>query len=231
MGKTAVYVVVTLERICREDGLQCVVVVHTRELAYQVSKEFERFKTYLEGIHVECIYGGVPLPQQQAKLKEQPPHVIVACPGRLKLLIEKGIVDVSKLKVFVIDEVDKVLEKMDMREDVQRIFYKTPKNKQTMCFSATMPPEIKSTIMKFVRNVSIQHPSMSTHCNIRFCCDISIDSTTAVFFEEMLISKSSSTSLMDRPRARNPSGVGCNTKLTLFSPGNWWASSRHFGAG
>ena len=44
MGKTAVYVVVTLERICRDDGLQCVVIVHTRELAYQVSKEFERFK-------------------------------------------------------------------------------------------------------------------------------------------------------------------------------------------
>ena len=53
-----------------------------------------------------------------------------------------------------IDEVDKVLEKADMRQDVQEIFYQTPKNKQTMCFSATMPQEIKGTVLKFVRNVS-----------------------------------------------------------------------------
>ena len=173
MGKTAVYVVITLERICKDDGLQCVVIVHTRELAYQVSKEFERFKTYLDGIHVELIYGGTPLPQQQARLKENPPHIIVACPGRLKLLIEKKTVDLSKIKIFVIDEVDKVLEKMDMREDVQRIFYSTPKNKQTMCFSATMPPEIKSTILKFVRNVSIRHPFMIKCCiNIHLFCSI-----------------------------------------------------------
>ncbi len=166
MGKTAVYVVVALERIAKEDGLQCVVVVHTRELAYQVSKEFERFKTYLEGIHVECIYGGTPLPQQQERLESNPPHVVVACPGRLKLLIERNILNMSKVKIFVIDEVDKVLEKMDMREDVQRIFYKTPKTKQTMCFSATMPPDIKSTIMKFVRNVSFQNPSMPKFLDI-----------------------------------------------------------------
>ena len=62
--------------------------------------------------------------------------------------------DLSHLKIFVIDEVDKVLEKADMRADVQEIFFKTPKNKQTMCFSATLPPEMKAVVMKFVRNVS-----------------------------------------------------------------------------
>lgn len=155
MGKTAVFVVVTLERINADDGLQCVCVVHTRELAYQVAKEFERFKTYIEPkITVHAIYGGIPLPQQEKDLKDDPPHVIVACPGRLKVLIQRKSVDTSNLKVFVIDEVDKVLEKADMRQDVQEIFYKTPKNKQTMCFSATMPAEIKGTVMKFVRNVS-----------------------------------------------------------------------------
>jgi len=153
MGKTAVFVVVTLERINADDGLQCVCVVHTRELAYQVAKEFERFKTYIEPkITVHAIYGGIPLPQQEKDLKDDPPHVIVACPGRLKVLIQRKALDMSNLKVFVIDEVDKVLEKADMRQDVQEIFYKTPKNKQTMCFSATMPAEIKGTVMKFVRN-------------------------------------------------------------------------------
>jgi ATP-dependent RNA helicase UAP56/SUB2 len=154
MGKTAVFVVVTLERITAEDGLQAVCIVHTRELAYQVAKEFERFKAYLEGITVTAIYGGVPLPQQEKNLKDDPPHVIVACPGRLKVLAQKKAVNFNNLKVFVIDEVDKVLEKADMRQDVQEIFYQTPKNKQTMCFSATMPQEIKGTVLKFVRNVS-----------------------------------------------------------------------------
>jgi ATP-dependent RNA helicase UAP56/SUB2 len=152
MGKTAVFVVVTLERITAEDGLQAVCIVHTRELAYQVAKEFERFKAYLEGITVTAIYGGVPLPQQEKNLKDDPPHVIVACPGRLKVLAQKKAVNFNNLKVFVIDEVDKVLEKADMRQDVQEIFYQTPKNKQTMCFSATMPQEIKGTVLKFVRN-------------------------------------------------------------------------------
>jgi ATP-dependent RNA helicase UAP56/SUB2 len=152
MGKTAVFVVVTLERITAEDGLQCVVIVHTRELAYQVAKEFERFKAYLEGITVHSIYGGVAMPAQQKQLKDDPPHVIVACPGRLKVLIQQKAVSLNNLKIFVIDEVDKVLEKADMRQDVQEIFYKTPKAKQTMCFSATLPPEIRGTVMKFVRN-------------------------------------------------------------------------------
>eukprot|EP00293_Proteomonas_sulcata_P017570 CAMPEP_0184293416 /NCGR_PEP_ID=MMETSP1049-20130417/4844_1 /TAXON_ID=77928 /ORGANISM="Proteomonas sulcata, Strain CCMP704" /LENGTH=370 /DNA_ID=CAMNT_0026601383 /DNA_START=222 /DNA_END=1334 /DNA_ORIENTATION=- len=150
--QTAVFVVVTLERITAEDGLQCVCIVHTRELAYQVAKEFERFKAYLEGITVHSIYGGVAMPAQEKSLKDDPPHVVVACPGRLKVLCQKKTLDLSGLKIFVIDEVDKVLEKADMRQDVQEIFYTTPKNKQTMVFSATLPQEIKSTVMKFVRN-------------------------------------------------------------------------------
>merc|ERR1712216_762919 len=67
MGKTAVFVTVT------------------RELAYQVAKEFERFKAYLDGITVQCIYGGVPLPQQKKSLESDKPHVVVGCPGRVKV--------------------------------------------------------------------------------------------------------------------------------------------------
>merc|ERR1712205_90605 len=73
----------TLERINVDDGLQALCLVHTRELAYQVAKEFERFKAYLEGITVQCIYGGVPLPQQKKSLESDKPHVVVGCPGRV----------------------------------------------------------------------------------------------------------------------------------------------------
>jgi len=81
MGKTAVFVTVTLERINPDDGLQALCLVHTRELAYQVAKEFERFKAYLDGITVQCIYGGVPLPQQKKSLESDKPHVVVAAPA------------------------------------------------------------------------------------------------------------------------------------------------------
>uniref|UniRef100_A0A7S0DXR8 RNA helicase n=1 Tax=Hanusia phi TaxID=3032 RepID=A0A7S0DXR8_9CRYP len=167
MGKTAVFVTVILERIAADEpNLQALVVVHTRELAYQVAKEFERFKAYLEGITVQCIYGGVPLPQQEASLVKDKPHIVVGCPGRLKVLVQRKALDLSRLKIFVIDEVDKVLEKADMRQDVQEIFYTTPKNKQTMCFSATLPPEIKGTVMKFVqkpKEILIDMDKLSLH--------------------------------------------------------------------
>merc|ERR1712127_973919 len=146
MGKTAVFVTVTLERINVDDGLQALCLVHTRELAYQVAKEFERFKAYLEGITVQCIYGGVPLPTQQKQLESDKPHIVVGCPGRAKVLVQK--------------------KNLDMRSDVQEIFYTTPKNKQTLVFSATMPPEIKSTVMKFVRNpkeILIDMDKLSLH--------------------------------------------------------------------
>ena len=170
MGKTAVFVIVGLERIAADGGLQCLVLVHTRELAFQVAQEFQRFKTYLQPpITVQCIYGGVPLPDQEKMLKNDPPHIIVACPGRMKQLLERPqkIIDMSHIKLFVLDEVDKVLEKAEMRQDVQEIFYKTPKTKQTMCFSATLPPEMKATVMKFVRNVSILNSNRTLHrCSV-----------------------------------------------------------------
>ena len=115
---------------------------------------------------MQCIYGGVPLPQQKKSLESDKPHVVVGCPGRVKVLVKDKTLDLSKLKIFVIDEVDKVLEKADMRQDVQEIFYTTPKNKQTLVFSATMPPEIKSTVMKFVRNpkeILIDMDKLSLH--------------------------------------------------------------------
>jgi ATP-dependent RNA helicase UAP56/SUB2 len=170
MGKTVVFVTVALERVTAGDGLQCVVLVHTRELAFQVKNEFDRFKIYLQPtLSVQCIYGGVPLADQEKALAADPPNIIVACPGRLKLLLTNKKVDLSHLKIFVIDEVDKVLEKADMRADVQEIFYKTPKNKQTMCFSATLPPEMKATVMKFVRNVSVLSFSTFKCCGFFSC--------------------------------------------------------------
>mmetsp|Transcript_17838 Transcript_17838/g.69163 ORF Transcript_17838/g.69163 Transcript_17838/m.69163 type:complete len:430 (+) Transcript_17838:123-1412(+) len=154
MGKTAVFVISVLQQIypVETEGIKALVLCHCRELAYQITNEFERFKKYLEGVRVACLYGGVPIKQHKELLKTTPPHIVVATPGRCKHLIETGDLDLSKLKHFILDECDRMLESLDMRQDVQEIFRKTPHDKQVMMFSATLNDEIRPICKKFMQN-------------------------------------------------------------------------------
>jgi ATP-dependent RNA helicase UAP56/SUB2 len=116
MGKTAVFVLVTLDRYDPSENpghVYCVVVEPTKELVQQVVLEYKRFSPFMDGggISVMSITGGESIKEQSDKLKTSPPAIIVATPGRLSDLVDKGAVDLSKIKFFVIDEVDKVLEK------------------------------------------------------------------------------------------------------------------------
>jgi ATP-dependent RNA helicase UAP56/SUB2 len=115
MGKTAVFVLVTLDRYDPSENpghVYCVVVEPTKELVQQVVLEYKRFSPFMDGgISVMSITGGESIKEQSEKLKSSPPAIIVATPGRLSDLVDKGAIDLSKIKFFVIDEVDKVLEK------------------------------------------------------------------------------------------------------------------------
>eukprot|EP01066_Platyproteum_vivax_P014687 Platyproteum_vivax@DN6569_c0_g1_i1.p1 len=158
MGKTAVFVLSVLQRtIADENVVTCLVLSHTRELAYQVKKEFERFCKYFPHIRTGVVYGGIPIAKDQEMLKdpEKRPHILIGTPGRVLALVRDGNpppLNLEKLKFFVLDECDKMLEKMDMRTDVQNIFFKTPKDKQVMMFSATMSSEIRTVCKKFMKN-------------------------------------------------------------------------------
>jgi len=77
---------------------------------------------------------------------------VVGTPGRIKHLVQKNELNLSNLKIFVLDECDKMLEETDMRGDVQAIFKTTPHQKQVMMFSATLPPEVKNVCRKFMKN-------------------------------------------------------------------------------
>lgn len=112
MGKTAVFVLTTLHQL-PEDPKPCSVLVlcHTRELAYQIKNEFNRFTKYLNEVRTEVFYGGEPLQEQVTKLKGlKPPHIVVGTPGRIKHLVNKKDLDLSNLKIFILDECDKMLE-------------------------------------------------------------------------------------------------------------------------
>jgi len=151
MGKTAVFVLATLHQLEPVDGeVSVLVLCHTRELAYQIKGEYDRFSKYLTAVKTEVIYGGMPERGQIELFKgAEAPHVVVATPGRIKVLANKGHVKLDKLKHFVLDECDRLLEELDMRRDLQDIFKKTPVQKQVMMFSATLSETVKPVCKKF----------------------------------------------------------------------------------
>jgi len=156
MGKTAVFVLATLHQldpnISPANGPQCLVLCHTRELAYQIRHEFSRFSKYLEKVKTEVFYGGVPIDPQKAILKDKPPHIVIGTPGRLLQLVEEKSLKCNNIKFFILDECDKMLESLDMRRDIQKIFKLTPHEKQVMMFSATLSDSIRPICKKFMQN-------------------------------------------------------------------------------
>merc|ERR1711881_66124 len=151
MGKTAVFVLTTLQQLEPAAGeVGVLVMCHTRELAYQINEEYTRFIKYLPDVKCKVIYGGEPIVKHRTELKEAMPHIIVATPGRLLALIKDKTLDMSKVKHFVLDECDQMLEQLDMRKSVQDIFKETPREKQVMMFSATLSKEIRKVCKKFM---------------------------------------------------------------------------------
>ncbi|MCJ1401661.1 Suppressor of the cold-sensitive snRNP biogenesis mutant brr1-1 [Xylographa trunciseda] len=155
LGKTAVFVLTTLQQIEAIPG-ECSVLVmcHTRELAYQIRNEFSRFSKYLPDVKTGVFYGGVPMQKDVEVLsnKETHPNVVVGTPGRLEALVREKRLRLGNLKMFVLDECDKMLDQIDMRRAVQEIFRATPTQKQVMMFSATLSPEMIQICKKFMKN-------------------------------------------------------------------------------
>merc|ERR1711881_573029 len=153
MGKTAVFVLATLQQLEPVDGQVSVLVMcHTRELAFQISKEYERFSKFLPAIKVGVFFGGMAIAKDEQVLKNNCPHIVVGTPGRILALVKSKKLPLKNLKHFVLDECDKMLEQLDMRRDVQEIFRATPHEKQVMMFSATLSKDIRPVCKKFMQD-------------------------------------------------------------------------------
>ena len=134
-GKTLAFAVPIVERTTTADPRpSALVLVPTRELAAQVSAELESLVP-AKGLKVAAVYGGVPLNAQAKRAKNA--HVLVATPGRLQDLAERRLVDLSKIRILVLDEADRMLD-MGFQPQVDRIVRRLPRNRQTMFFSATL---------------------------------------------------------------------------------------------
>ncbi|VAH11772.1 unnamed protein product [Triticum turgidum subsp. durum] len=153
MGKTAVFVLSSLQQIDPTAGqVAALVLCHTRELAYQICNEFERFSKFLPELKVAVFYGGVHIKKHQDLLKNDCPHIVVGTPGRILALARDKDLSLKNVRHFILDECDKMLESLDMRRDVQEIFKMTPHDKQVMMFSATLSKEIRPICKKFMQD-------------------------------------------------------------------------------
>lgn len=117
MGKTAVFVLATLQQIEPvANEVSVVVMCHTRELAFQIKNEYARFTKYMPDVRTAVFYGGVDIQKDIKLLKDDAtaPHIIVATPGRLNQLVREKHVTLKHVKHFVLDECDRMLEMVGM---------------------------------------------------------------------------------------------------------------------
>merc|ERR1712100_911739 len=174
---TAVFVLACLQQLDADaKDVKVLVICHTRELAYQIKHEFDRFAKYLSGVNCGVVYGGVPITQDKEMLKTKTPQILIGTPGRVLGLIKDKDLKLDKVSQFVLDECDKCLEKLDMRRDIQQIFLETPKKKQVMMYSATMTPDIRAVCKKFMSNaheISVDEDSKLTlHGLLQYYCKL-----------------------------------------------------------
>jgi ATP-dependent RNA helicase RhlE len=138
-GKTAAFALPILTLLARHSGMRCLILEPTRELAAQVEESLRWFARFSD-LEIGLVHGGVKHGGQRDKLKRGI-DVLVATPGRLLDFMEDGTISLSSIRYLVLDEVDRMLD-MGFLPQVRQIVEKCPTQRQTLFFSATMPPEI-----------------------------------------------------------------------------------------
>ena len=129
---------------------QGLVLCPTRELCVQVSRDLAAFSRYVDGLKILAVYGGTPI-EPQIKALQKGVQIIVATPGRLNDLINRGKVNISAVRYAVFDEADEMLQ-MGFQDELNAILAKTPPEKNTLLFSATMSKEVKAIASKYMSN-------------------------------------------------------------------------------
>ncbi|MBO0322458.1 DEAD/DEAH box helicase [Muricauda sp. CAU 1633] len=148
-GKTAAFGFPMIQKIHAESRTtQGLILSPTRELCLQITNELKLYSKYVKGLSTVAIYGGASITEQAKQIKRGA-QIVVATPGRMKDMIGRGMVDISKIDYCVLDEADEMLN-MGFYEDIKDILSNTPQEKLTWLFSATMPKEVASIAKKFM---------------------------------------------------------------------------------
>ena len=150
-GKTAAFGFPLIQKIDRDSRTtQGLILSPTRELCLQITNELQLYSKYERNINVVAVYGGASITEQSRQIKRGA-QIIVATPGRMKDMISRRLVDISKIDYCILDEADEMLN-MGFFEDIKDILSNTPNEKSTWLFSATMPKEVAVIAKKFMHN-------------------------------------------------------------------------------
>ncbi|HZL90303.1 MAG TPA: DEAD/DEAH box helicase [Pirellulaceae bacterium] len=151
-GKTASFAIPILEKLVLKENIhyvQALVMVPTRELAVQVHDEFVKLASGRR-VHCVAVYGGKPIRGQIEKLQKGA-QVVVGTPGRVLDHLARGTINLSSLKIAVLDEADRMLD-IGFRPDIEKILRRCPRERQTLLLSATVPPPIARIAQKYMRD-------------------------------------------------------------------------------
>uniref|UniRef100_UPI0030DAEE8F DEAD/DEAH box helicase n=1 Tax=uncultured Planktosalinus sp. TaxID=1810935 RepID=UPI0030DAEE8F len=148
-GKTAAFGFPLIQKInASSRTTQGLILSPTRELCLQITNELKNYSKYISGLNIVAIYGGASINDQARDIKRGA-QIIVATPGRMKDMISRGMIDISKIEYCILDEADEMLN-MGFYEDITDILSHSPKDKSTWLFSATMPKEVSAIAKKFM---------------------------------------------------------------------------------
>ena len=173
-GKTAAFGIPILEKIHPKDKkTQALIMCPTRELAIQVAEELKSLSKYKRGINIVPVYGGQPIIRQISALSRGA-HIIIGTPGRIIDHIERKTINLQNAKIVVLDEADEMLD-MGFRDDIEFILNNLPQEKQTVCFSATMPKEFLSLTKKYQKNpinIKVVHEKLTVPLTEQFYYEV-----------------------------------------------------------
>jgi len=150
-GKTAAFGLPLVDLLdFSQRHTQALILAPTRELCMQITRDLHNFSKHVGGAHVVAIYGGASIDGQIREMRKGP-QIVVATPGRLVDMIERGIVDLARIEFVVLDEADEMLT-MGFKDDLDLILSQTPDEKNTWLFSATMPNEVQRIAKNYMSN-------------------------------------------------------------------------------
>lgn len=154
-GKTAAFGIPAIERISREEkkGVEVLILCPTRELAMQACDEIKKFSKYMKWVKPCAVYGGASMEKQIHELKRGA-NIVVGTPGRVMDHMDRRTLKLGNLKTIILDEADEMLN-MGFREDIENILRQIPQERQTVLFSATMPPAIMAITNEYQNNPEI----------------------------------------------------------------------------
>jgi len=169
-GKTAAFGIPLVEKVVKGKKTQALILAPTRELSIQIANEITKF-SHFKGLGIQTVYGGVSMEPQIYGLRKA--EIVVGTPGRILDHMRRGNLDCTNLKIFVLDEADRMID-MGFIEDIEAIERNIPEDRQTLLFSATMPDSLIGIRDRFTRNAKKIKTQIKVQENVlrQYYCDV-----------------------------------------------------------